>query len=245
MKRRSTPSIPGTRPGSDARRDGRSADVPRWRFSELAGRLVELSAPPGPTAALTLALALARDAQRQGETVAWVGPDTSLFFPPDAARAGLDLAALPIVRTPDVRDVARSAERLVRSGAFGLVLLDLTTAGARVRVAPALLNRLAALARKHEAAVVCLTEKPDEASSLGPLVSLRACARRAPTARSPASEAGALLHGIPLHEANTCLAVVEVLRDRRRPGRWTDTLPCTAPAGVEALLPRPSLQDRM
>ncbi len=200
----------------------RAHSVSRWCFTEVAGRLVEVSSKPGPTAALTLAVALLSDAQRRGETVAWVGPQASLFFPPDAARAGVDLAALPIVRVPRARDVPRAAERLVRSGAFGLVLLDLTAAGARVRVPPALLNRLAALAREHDAAVVCLTEKPDEAPSLGPLVSLRAAARR----------------GAPEAGAGDYLAILGMLRDRRRPGRWQDALPCEAPEGARALLPR-------
>jgi recombination protein RecA len=228
MRRRPAPSVPGVRRASDARREPASPDAPRWRFPEVAGRLVELSAKPGPTAALTLSMALARDAQRRGETAAWIGPEASLFFPPDAARAGLDLAAFPVVRTPAaLPDVPRTAERLARSGAFGLVLLDLTDAGPRVRVPPALLNRLAALARKHDMAVVCLTEKSDDAPSLGPLVSLRAAARR----RAAAPGEGG------------CLAVLGVLRDRRRPGRWEDVLPCEAPAGVEALLPRPGIRD--
>ena len=228
MRPRSPPPVPGVRRGATPSVDPRSPDTPRWRLTEVAGRLVELSAKPGPTAALTLSVALARDAQRRGETAAWVGPDTSGFFPPDAARAGLDLAALPVVRVPDAADVPRAAERLARSGAFGLLLLDLTSAGARVRVPPALLNRLAALARKHETAIVCLTEKPDEAASLGPLVSLRAAARR--EAAEP--------------DQGGCRAVLDVLRDRRRPGRWRDTLACAAPEGIEALLPRPSLRDR-
>jgi recombination protein RecA len=233
--------VPGVRRGALRRRPaGDEKESPaRWRHAEVVGRLVELSSHTGrslidradgagagvagaarATTVLTLALALVRDAQRLGETTAWVGVDRDLFFPPDAAQAGIDLAALPIVRAPQPADVPRAAERLVRSGAFGLVVLDLTAAGRRVRVPPALLNRLAALAREHEAAVVCLTEKSADAASLGPLVSLRAAARRG------ASE-------VP----GRCLAVLDVLRDRRRPGRWRDTVACRAPEGVETILP--------
>ena len=242
-------SVPGVRRGAVHRRPaGDDGTAPaRWRHAEVAGRLVELSSHTGgslidrpsrdrgggygggrATTILTLALALVRDAQRRGETAAWVGTDRDLFFPPDAARAGIDLAALPVVRAPKPADVPRAAERLVRSGAFGMVVLDLTTAGNRVRVPPALLNRLAALAREHEAAIVCLTEKSADAASLGPLVSLRAAARRAPPVRGHGGGGG-------------CLAVLDVLRDRRRPGRWQDTVACEAPEGVETLLPRPAL----
>jgi len=252
------PGIPGVRRGMTVDRSashGSNADgkgPARWRFAEVVGRLVELSSHTGKnlidrtggrdpnrqrsgraTAVLTLALALVRDAQRCGETTAWVGVDADLFFPPDAARTGVDLAALPIVRAPRSADVPRAAERLVRSGAFGLVILDLGSAGSRVRIPPALLNRLAALAREHEAAVVCLTEKSDDAASLGPLISLRAAARRAPLSPSSTDSGSTDLdsgHG-------TCLAILDVLRDRRRPGRWTDALPCRAPEGVESLLP--------
>jgi recombination protein RecA len=212
----------------------------RWRHAEVVGRLIELSSHTGrtlidpagcATSVLTLALALVRDAQRLGETTVWVGVDANLFFPPDAARMGVDLAALPIVRAPRSTDIPRAAERLVRSGAFGLVVLDLTSAGNHVRIPPALLNRLAALAREHEAAVLCLTEKSDAAASLGPLVSLRATARRGTRSPDP-TEKGS---------TGECLAILDVLRDRRRPKRWNDALPCHAPEGVETLLPRPSL----
>jgi len=223
--------------------DGDRAGPAKWRYSEVVGRLVELSSHTGKslidragcaTTVLTLSLALVRDAQRLGETAAWVGVDANLFFPPDAARAGVDLAALPIVRAPKPADVPRAAERLVRSGAFGLVVLDLTSAGSRVRIPPALLNRLAALAREHEAAVVCLTEKSDDAASLGPLVSLRAAARRAPAGHIPG---GHTQDGHSPAEVTGCLAVLDVLRDRRRPERWKDALPCRAPEGAEPLLP--------
>jgi len=253
------PRVPGVRRGAMPRGAIGGDDRPgpaRWRHAEVVGRLVELSSHTGKTlidraaergrshlsaqrstratAVLTLALSIVRDTQRQGETTAWIGAETSLFFPPDAARLGVDLAALPIVRAPKPADIPRAAERLVRSGAFGLVVLDLTSAGNRVRIPPALLNRLAALAREHEAAIVCLTEKSDDAASLGPLVSLRATARRAADCHAPN----------PAHTTG-CLAVLDVLRDRRRPGRWSDALPCRAPEGTESLLPIPALRERM
>src|SRR5262249_9390415 len=68
----------------------------------------------------------------------------------------------------------RSAERLLRSGAFGLVILDLGTA----ELAMPVQGRLVTLAQTHDAAVVCLTEKSADAASLGSLISLRAEATR-------------------------------------------------------------------
>jgi recombination protein RecA len=69
----------------------------------------------------------------------------------------------------------RAAERLLRSGAFGLVVIDL---GALAEIPIAHQGRLVTLAQAHDAAVVCITDKPADASSIGSLVSLRAEALR-------------------------------------------------------------------
>lgn len=150
------------------------AAAARWGFDALAGRLAELSAP-GPSAALTLAFGLVLEAQRRGEPAAWVTGGESTFFPPDAAEGGVDLAALAVVRVGDLRQALRAADHLARSGAFGLVVLDLG-AGARVHL-PAL-TRLGGLAARHQALILLLTRKRGEEPSLGSLVSLRGEAAR-------------------------------------------------------------------
>src|SRR5207245_477963 len=69
----------------------------------------------------------------------------------------------------------RAADALVRSGAFGLVVMDL----AEGSVLPIPLQaRLVKLAQRHETALVCLTRSGPGHGSLGPLVSLRAEAQR-------------------------------------------------------------------
>ena len=159
-----------------AERAHRESAALRWSRSELAGRLVELSSWGGG-ALLTLAFELVLQAQREAEPVAWI-TGSSTFFPPDAARCGIDLDALPVIRVPDAPSAARAADKLLRSGAFGLVILDLGTQSA---IPPPLQTRLLGLASKHDAAVLFLTEKPDDAPSLGSLVSLRAQAVRSRT----------------------------------------------------------------
>jgi len=121
------------------------------------------------------------DAQAEGEPVAWLGSVASSFYPPDAAESGVDLEALLVVRvtpTPE-RSVpvllATAAERLLRSGAFGLAVLDL---GQGAELSQSLQSRLLGLAQRHHAAVLCLTHKPESSPSLGSLVSLRAQAVR-------------------------------------------------------------------
>jgi hypothetical protein len=88
---------------------------------------VELSGQ-GNAAVLTAAMRLVVDAQSRGETTAWVTTRESSFFPPDAAEAGVELGALAVVRIPDARLLGHAAERLVRCGAFGLVVVDLAGA---------------------------------------------------------------------------------------------------------------------
>ena len=47
------------------------------------------------------------------------------FFPPDAAEGGVDLDALLVVRARDLSSMASAADQLARSGAFGLLVVDL------------------------------------------------------------------------------------------------------------------------
>ena len=188
------------------------ATRPVWRLDETTGRIVELSGW-GASARLTAAFGLVLEAQQQREPAAWVSLRGSSFFPPDAAAGGVDLASLTVVRVATARDTARAADQLVRSGGFGLVIMDLAAAAARDVVPPPLLTRLLGLAQKHEAAVLVLTEKPASAPSLSSLVSLRAEARR--TLRDGAWE-----------------VQVKILKDKRRGPGATQVEACRGPAGL-------------
>ncbi len=126
------------------------------------------SDPAGSSLSLVLQLML--EAQRQAEPAAWITSRGSIFFPPDAADCGIDLSALVIVRTRDNLAAARAAEHLLRSAAFGLLVLDL---GADARLPLPVQTRLAGQTRHNEAALICLTEKSDNQASLGSLISLR------------------------------------------------------------------------
>ena len=143
-----------------------------WNLGELRGRLSELTTD-GSGAPLSTALALVLEAQLCGEPAAWVTVAGSCFFPPDVAALGVDLEALPVVRAPDASRAARGADKLLRSGSFGLVVVDLVELGSKARVAVPLQSRLLGLSRKHDAALVFLTGKDPSSPSLGPLVSLR------------------------------------------------------------------------
>jgi len=151
------------------------SEEPSWTRAEMTGRLCEFSAG-ADGAQLSAAMAVVLDAQLAGEPVAWVSATAATFYPPDVAACGVDLAALVVVRAAgNMRAAGRAADVLLRSGAYGLVVLDLGTSAA---LPMPLQGRLVQLAIKHDAAVLCLTEKSPESASLGSLVSLRGETRR-------------------------------------------------------------------
>ena len=197
--------------GAQHRRPGAEAAPPaRWSRAALSGRLAELSGQ-GSLATLTIAVSLVLDAQQEGETVAWIGLVESSFYPPDVARSGVDLEALVVVRCPNGRAVARSADRLARSGAFGLIVCDL---GASAHVPMPLQTRLVGLAQKHDCSILFITEKRGETSSLGSLVSLRGEARR--TSKVDGS----------------FLCSMRTLKDKRAGAGWRHEVDCHGPAGL-------------
>lgn len=178
------------------------------------GRLVEI-ARTADGAQMTLAVACVRQAQAQGEPVAWIQRAGGSLFPPDFADSGIDLDALLIVHVglttgngtrpgrptgksvaappirgvaslhPQDHDMAKAAELLLRSGGFGLLVIDLTAvpaADANADCAPsqaksnglelAVQSRLLGLAREHRCQVLLLSERGSRGGSLGPLISL-------------------------------------------------------------------------
>jgi recombination protein RecA len=177
-----------------------------WCLADLAGRLVQIEGA-GDSAALTLAFLAILQAQQCGEPVAWITPRAramagvdasmagSVFYPPDAYDTGIDLAALPVVRVPDVTAAFAAVDVLLRSGGFGLIVADL---GDLQSAASTSLARLAGLARRHHTALLFLTRPPisqmhawrrsrpsppailsgDTRGSLGSLISLHVHSRR-------------------------------------------------------------------
>jgi recombination protein RecA len=180
-----------------------------WTLAEVAGRLVEISSAAA-SAALTITFGLIREAQERGEPVGWVTLAKTFFYPPDVARNGMDLAALVVVRLSNAKSIARAGEKLLRSGGFGVVVLDLGCADIPIP----LQTRLTGLAHRHHAALVCLTEKAGAAFSLGSLVSLRAHAEKKRTAD------------------NRFACALRVLKDKRRGPTWNYEELYTGPAGL-------------
>lgn len=170
-------TIPGVSTVSEGRLDRPPAiaaggTAPLWQLF-APGQLIELSGrTPGKLSAVVRLIARA---QAEQEPVAWIGlREAACFYPPDFARAGVDLAALAVVRLSDSagpHGVVRAAEVLLRSGAFGLVIIDLAHGVPKGELSWQ--ARLSGLLRRHDARAVVLTESAREQPSLGPLVSMR------------------------------------------------------------------------
>jgi recombination protein RecA len=117
-----------------------------------------------------------------------------------------------VVRTTSAQQAAVCADKLLRSGAFGLVVLDL---GEQADIPTPLLGRLTKLAQTHSAAVVMLTEGEAASAALGSLVSLRLLAER-----EVATVGG-----------DTELRLTAVKDKRAGPG-WNDSLQVQQPLGL-------------
>jgi len=199
-----------------------------WGLEPLSGRLVEISGHRA-SANLTVAFGLVLEAQGKDEPVAWVTLGESTFFPPDVAESGIDLARLAVVRVSDGTAACRAVVELTRSGGFGLVVLDLGPGALQEKLekhpprarrllkkrgglSVPFITKLVGLAQKTSTAVVVLTEKTRESSSLNSLISLRCEARRSPD--------------------KPCEVEIDVIKDKRRgPGRRYREV-CRAPAGL-------------
>jgi recombination protein RecA len=141
------------------------------------GAVVEIAAPYGLARATSIALAACAAAQAEaklragegtaGAWCAWIeatagGEAAPTLFAPAAARAGVDLARLLVVR-PSFEALARTAARVADSRVFSVIVIDLTgVPGKRVDarldrwVNP--VRRLAIAAADVEATVVLLTD---------------------------------------------------------------------------------------
>ncbi len=180
-----------------------------WSLASLSGRLTELSGAED-SASLTLAFGLVRQAQLLEEPVAWVSIQGQSFYPPDAAAGGVDLDALAVVHVGSVKELGRAADHLSRSGAFGLIVLDVANATVPIAVQ----SRLLGLARKHDIATLFLTRKKPEVPSLGSLISLRGQTRRRKT-------------GLDKFTCN-----LRIVKDKRRAPGWSHMEICNGPPGL-------------
>ena len=183
-------------------------------LADLAGRLAELSG--AAAGQLSIAVGLVQDAQRGGEPVAWIHSTAAPPYPPDLAQRDVDLEALVMVRVQNERAMLRAADQLLRSGAFGLVILDYLE---RPRAPLSVQVRLTGLCRQHECTLLCLGPEP-----AFPMASLRAHVdRRRSEVHVDRHESG---HATGRADARSSgsrgrfVCSVQVEKDKRRGQAW-------------------------
>ena len=164
----------------DVRRASELLDTPRDDalapdLDALRGHLTELTARRGHPQ-LTLAVEHLAATHRHGEPAAWIGGSNSLLYPVDADGWNLDWSALAVIRLAGPNRAARAADRLLRSGAFGLVVVDLVGLD-DLFLPDALTGRLLRLADTHDSAVLFLTRSRRSSPSLSSMIALRIRAR--------------------------------------------------------------------
>ena len=167
-----TQAVYGLKRASDLQEEQETG--PPWSLERLRSRLTELVGT-ADSANISVAARLIGDAQHRGALAAWVATDRTVFFPPDLSAAGIDLAAMPVVWATAEGSAARSAERLVRTGAFGIIVIDLARAHV---LSTAAQGRLLRLAEQHRTVVLILRRARSGAEHSGSLVSVRAQSSR-------------------------------------------------------------------
>lgn len=135
---------------------------PRGRLSEIAG--------PASSGRTSVALALLAGVTRAREVGAVVDA-ADAFDPASAKAAGARLERVLWVRAPGLRQALRSSERLLETGGFALLLLDL--AAPDLRVASGVWPRLARAAAASQAALVVLRSRREAGSAAELAVEMR------------------------------------------------------------------------
>jgi recombination protein RecA len=200
--------------GSRIRLAGAGEAIPRAGASEVAGPLVldwpeltqalpdgglprgvvELSAPAMAGGATSVALEAVRAGQARaaGAWCAWIDPEGTLHAPGVVA-AGVDLARMLVVRAPR-EQLARTAVKVVASGAFEVVVLDVdavrgtsaasapTATGKKAWAPEVLVRKLALAAEPSATTVILLTDATRPRATAWPVALRLELAR--PDARS-------------------------------------------------------------
>lgn len=184
---------------------------PDW--SQLSGRISEISSRGG-VGLVSVGLALAYEAQRQGHWPVWVsmGP---LPFVEDVEASGIDLRAWVGVRVSTPAQALRAAEHALRSGCCGTVCVDL---GGEDSTPTPMMGRLMRFAQQQGHVCVFLTRRSLESPSISPLVGCRLGVEL--------RAQGAWLGQEPAHLS------VRTLRDKRGGARPDLSLRVEAPSGL-------------
>ena len=145
----------------------------------------------------------------------WITLAGSSWYAPDVADIGIDLDALLVIRVEGLVQAARAADEMGRSNAFSLIVIDLGAPTRTTdRLPAAALSRLSGLALSQDLAIVFLTCKASETTSISSLISLRVETRSTPCG------------------GGAYRTEMRVVKDKRQGPGAIHAEVCRAPAGV-------------
>jgi len=142
----------------------------------------------------------------------------------------VDLEALPFIRVLDAKAAYKAADKLLRSRAFGLCVLDLVL-GSREALPLPVQTRLLGLAKQSQAALLLLCERRVQDDSLGALVSLRL---RSSLHACPETSTEASL-GLPEPTEAAFSLVMTADKDKRLGPGWEHSRSLYGPLGLPRL----------
>ena len=182
----------------------------KWTLATMSGAMIELSGDQrsGKT---TLAARLTVDAQRNHDVVAWIIQEDFFFFPPDMEAAGVDLDGLIVIRLPQLRNMLKAADQLLRSKGFGLIVIDV---GRQRFISDKIQARFVSMAAKSGTTILFLTTKPRINPSLGSMISFHGHVSRYRRAEGNFS------------------CEIEVKKDKRRGPCWSYEEECLSQGGL-------------
>lgn len=170
-------------------------------LSSIRGRLCEFSAQ-GVQGVGSLAARYVWEAQQEGLWPVWIS-QAGLPLAEDLQACGIDLRALPMIRTQATAQSLRAAERVMRSRVCGVVVVDV---GSEDYASTAMMGRIMKLAQRTDTACVLLsTGEQRTNASLSPLVSLRVDVNQRLENAQRLSDA---------HASHLCLEV-QIVRDKK------------------------------
>jgi recombination protein RecA len=178
--------------------------IPRGRITEFLGT---------PTSGMsTIVLTLMAQAQAQGDVVAYI--DLSRTFDPEyAARVGLDLVTLLLVRPPNAADALELIHALAASGGVGVLVVDsLSMLQSKPRDAPLLAQALRMLPGPLAAspcALIALTLLPYSPAMTRSLAFGGSLLGHAAAIRLHVAREDWLPTGLGLPGAATCITVLK------------------------------------
>ncbi len=182
----------------------------RFDLDSLRGRWVEFSTA-GAVGSLSLVCDVLVEAQKQYRLCSWVTLRSSSFFPPDFARRGIDISQLVVVRAKDSKLLRVACERLLRTDAFHVVIVDWPE---HTQWPLSMQSRLMGLIKKNQSVFIGLSNKNTQAVSMSSMVSLRIEA--------------ALCH----REKGLFTVEYTAIKDKRRGPHWTFRKTYHGPPGL-------------